>query len=74
MKTPIERAVDAAGSQAELAKALNVSPQRVWNWVNRDSEIPAEQVLPIERATGIPRHELRPDIFEPPAETAEARA
>lgn len=63
--SPIERAIDAVGSQAALAKALKVSPQHVWNWLNRDKRIPAEQVLPIEAATEgkVTRHELRPDIF-----------
>jgi DNA-binding transcriptional regulator YdaS (Cro superfamily) len=28
--------------------------------------LPAERVLDIERVTGIPRHELRPDLYPPP--------
>jgi DNA-binding transcriptional regulator YdaS (Cro superfamily) len=27
--------------------------------------VPAERVLAIEAATGVPRHELRPDIYPP---------
>lgn len=63
--SPIEKAIDVVGSQAALAKALNVTPQHVWNWLHRDHNIPAEQVLPIEAATAgkVTRHELRPDIF-----------
>lgn len=65
MRTPLERAVDELGSQAALAKALNVKPQHVWNWLNRDKKVPAEQVLAIEAATSgkVTRHELRPDLY-----------
>ena len=59
----IKHAVKKAGGQAALAKALEVSPARVWNWINRDPQVPAEMVLRIERATGVSRHLLRPDIY-----------
>jgi DNA-binding transcriptional regulator YdaS (Cro superfamily) len=61
----LEKAITAVGSQAALAKALGVKPQHVWNWLNRDKRVPAEQVLPIETATDgkVTRHELRPDIY-----------
>jgi Putative antitoxin of bacterial toxin-antitoxin system, YdaS/YdaT len=44
-----------------LAKALAgaVSPQAISQWV----EAPLGRVFEIERATGITRHELRPDFF-----------
>lgn len=63
--TALERAVESLGSQAALAKALNVKPQYVWNWLNRDGKVPAEQVIPIEAATEgkVTRHELRPDLY-----------
>lgn len=60
---PIELAIQKAGSQANLAKSIEVSRSRVWNWVNRDPKIPAEMVLRIEAATGISRNKLRPDIY-----------
>jgi len=61
----LERAIDLLGSQAALAKALKTKPQNVWNWINRDEKVPAEQVLPIEAATGgkVTRHQLRPDLY-----------
>jgi len=62
-KTPLERAIEAAGSQDALARKLGTSQQRIWNWLHRDRRIPAEVVLPIERETGISRHELRPDLY-----------
>ena len=77
-----QKAVDVVGSQAAMAKAIGVKPQHVWNWLNRDKDIPAEKVLAIEAATadpetGVPavsRHDLRPDIFGAPSTIAEARA
>jgi len=45
-----------------------VRHQSIYSW----KRIPAERVLDIERATGVPRHELRPDIY--PAPTGGAAA
>jgi len=72
MKTPLERAVLAVGSQAALAKAIGVKPQHIWNWLNRDRRVPAEQVLPIERATSgsVTRSDLRPDLYPPQEQMA----
>jgi len=53
------RAVDAAGSYAALAKALNKTRAGVWQW----KKVPAERVLAVERVTGVSRHELRPDLY-----------
>lgn len=55
-------AIRRAGSQVALAKACDVSPQAVNQWVSKGKP-PADKVLVIEAATGISRHELRPDIF-----------
>ena len=59
----LERAVDLAGGQTALATALGVAQGRIWNWLNRDQRVPAEMVIPIEEATGVSRHDLRPDIY-----------
>jgi len=67
----LKRAIKVAGSQTALAKALNVTQAHVWNWLNRDSQVTAEYVLSIERLTGVPRYELRPDIY-PPSEYKQA--
>jgi DNA-binding transcriptional regulator YdaS (Cro superfamily) len=60
---PIEKAVQKAGGQAALAKKIGTSQAHVWNWIHRDCRVKAEYVLPIERATGVSRHELRPDLY-----------
>ena len=63
----LERAIEVAGSQAELARRIggNVKQAHVWNWLNRDGQIPAEMVLLIETATAgkVKREELRPDLY-----------
>ena len=61
--TPLGRAVLAAGSQSALARKIGLTQQHVWNWLYRMGQVPAEYVIRIEKATGISRHELRPDIY-----------
>ncbi|KAA3536633.1 helix-turn-helix domain-containing protein [Pseudomonas sp. ST1] len=59
--TPLERAILAAGSGKALAGLLGVTPMAVSYWKVRG--IPAHQAIAIERAAGVSRHELRPDIY-----------
>ena len=47
----------------DIADHMNVDKSTVTRWMQ--SKIPAERVLEVERFTGIPRHELRPDIYPP---------
>ena len=64
--TPLERAIKQAGSQGALALAIGVSQQAISYWFTKNGKtIPAEMVVAVEKATGIPRHELRPDVFRP---------
>lgn len=60
---PLKKAIELAGGQTKLAAICKTSQGRIWNWLNRDLRVPAEFVLPIERATGVSRHELRPDLY-----------
>ena len=61
----VRRAVEIAGGQRALGQLLGVSQQAVGQWLSND-RIPANRVVQIAQATGIPRHELRPDLY--PAE------
>jgi len=58
----IQRASQILGSQAKLAKTLQVSPMAVSQWKGR---IPAERVLQIYRVTSgkVTPHEMRPDLY-----------
>ncbi len=60
----IDRAIEAAGSASELARRLGVVPMTVTQWRKR-GQVPAERCLAIEAATGVSRHNLRPDVFGP---------
>ena len=55
----LERALAAAGNRAELARRLGLSRQAIAKW----RRIPADQIIAVEAATGIPRETLRPDLY-----------
>lgn len=59
----LARAVRAAGSQSAFGRLLPRSQSTVFDWLHKNKPLPAEYVLKVERATGISRHELRPDIY-----------
>lgn len=65
----LKRAIEICGSQAELAKRVGKTQGHVWQWLNRDRKVPAEMARRIEAATDgkVARHELRPDLYDPPA-------
>lgn len=66
-KSPLRKAIDVAGSQTALASLIGKTQGHISKWLQRDY-VPPESVLDIERATGISRHELRPDIYPAEAE------
>lgn len=47
----LKEAVEIAGGRSALAAGLGVSPQLVWNWMNRDLSVPAQHCPAIERLT-----------------------
>lgn len=55
----LERAIGAAGGVRALARAVGVSQPAISNW----KRVPADRVLSVEASTGIPRGELRPDLY-----------
>ncbi|MGE4324200.1 MAG: transcriptional regulator [Sphingobium sp.] len=64
--TPYEALIacrDAAGSDSQMARDLGVTQPRVWRWINRLKEMPAEFVLKAEEVYSVSRHWLRPDIY-----------
>lgn len=61
-ENPATKAANAAGGQSALARALGCTPQAVQRMC-ATGRIPAERVLQIESASGVSRHELRPDIY-----------
>jgi DNA-binding transcriptional regulator YdaS (Cro superfamily) len=56
-------AVNRIGSQAAMGRLLDITQAAVWKWLDGGMPLPAEHVLKVEAATGVPRHELRPDLY-----------
>lgn len=59
----LKRAVKAAGGQSALARRVGVKQANIWNWLHKAQRAPPHAVLSIEAATGVSRHDLRPDIY-----------
>lgn len=59
-------------SQADFATKLGVSQGLIHQWLKGLTKITPEKAKAIEMATegAIKRHELRPDIFDAPAQVA----
>ena len=63
MRNPIvKRVVRAVGTARAVGEACGITGQAVSLW----RHVPIEHVFTVERISGIPREELRPDIFGAP--------
>lgn len=73
----LRKAIGVIGSQSALAALLGITQGAISRWLARGSSLPAEHVLKVEAATGISRHDLRPDLYpretEAPADRAGQR-
>ena len=69
----VDKAIQAAGGQTALAEKLNATPeakkrrrhfrqQNVWKWKDT-GHVPTPWAIPVERITGVSRHELNPDAY-----------
>lgn len=63
LDTPLASAVRLIGGQSATARLLSVDQSTVHEWLRSGRALPAEHVLTVEKATGISRHDLRPDIY-----------
>ncbi|KMK50926.1 hypothetical protein RO21_09065 [[Actinobacillus] muris] len=61
--TPIEKAIQAVGSQAKLAKALGKKSQFIYRMKKKDGKIATQDISPDKWAevTGLRKAELFPD-------------
>lgn len=57
--TGMERLRAERGLMARVARELGLRSSAVAVWVR----VPAERVVEVERITGIPREQLRPDLY-----------
>jgi DNA-binding transcriptional regulator YdaS (Cro superfamily) len=65
----IAMVIAQAGSIRALARQLGINYQAIQQW----KKIPAKRVIAIEEVTGIPREELRPDLYRAPRKTRRRR-
>jgi DNA-binding transcriptional regulator YdaS (Cro superfamily) len=56
------------GLSAKVARELGITTAAVAHW----RVVPAERVPAVERASGIPRHLLRPDLWDVPTQSLQA--
>lgn len=63
MRNPIvTRVIRAVGSAKAVGDACGITGQAVSLW----RHVPIEHVITVEKISGIPREELRPDVFGAP--------
>lgn len=69
LMSTLPQALSDRGLRIRLARDLGITPGAIYQW----RRVPAERVIQVERLTGIPRHDLRPDLYpaDEPARAAE---
>jgi len=66
--TPLSRCLHAAGSQTRLAEIVGVTQAAISRRLrDTDGDIPWQWALDVERATGVSRRDLLPELFDAPA-------
>ncbi|TZG24891.1 transcriptional regulator [Sphingomonas montanisoli] len=65
-------AVRKAGGQTAFAAVCGCTQGNIWQLLKKGSELPAQYVLPVERAGFGSRYRLRPDLY-PREQTARRR-
>ena len=58
------------GTFTRIARELGINPRVPGRWFSSGRKVPADRVPAVSRILGIPRHELRPDLWEPPSSDA----
>src|SRR5207247_8842344 len=53
----------ATGAVAQLAREIGIAQPSVSNW----NRVPVGRLIAVEAATGVPRQQLRPDLYSEPA-------
>lgn len=59
----LKKAVEAAGGQSAVARKMGCTSQAVSKWCNT-GEVPLKRLIDFEKATGILRQQLYPDLFK----------
>jgi DNA-binding transcriptional regulator YdaS (Cro superfamily) len=56
----LRRVLKTVGTRYRLAKMLGLTPPAVHRW----KRVPANRIVAVEKATGIDRSKLRPDLYD----------
>jgi DNA-binding transcriptional regulator YdaS (Cro superfamily) len=72
---PVTQAIRSAGSGPKLASKLGISARAIYKWEARwdagiADAVPATRAIEIERMTGIPRSDFRPDLWDNTSQAA----
>lgn len=59
MDAGLKMAIAAAGGPVKFAAKLKIRRQAVSKW----KKCPAHRIIQVEKISGIPREELRPDLY-----------
>jgi DNA-binding transcriptional regulator YdaS (Cro superfamily) len=59
MDAGLKKAIAAAGNKNRLAKLLKIQRQAITKW----KRVPLARVLEVEKVTGVPREQLRPEFY-----------
>lgn len=65
----LSKSLKIAGGPTALARLLGITSQAIGQW----ERVPPLRVLAVEAVTGVPRHELRPDLYPSTESNREAR-
>ena len=57
----LQEAIRVAGTQKALASLLGINEAAISQW--KHSRVPGLRVIAIEKATGVRRERLRPDLY-----------
>ena len=61
----VDTIIQAGGGPSKLGKQLGLHHASVIEW-RKTGQVPVAHVLRLEQITGIPRHQLRPDVYPDP--------
>jgi len=69
----IEQVIKQSGGIGALSKALRISPQAIHKW-RKKGGVPLDRVIEVEKLSGVPREQLRPELFRSLSTASRKRA
>lgn len=63
----VDQLIERAGGVVALSRATGIKPSTISKWRVAKRGVPADRVPIVSEVTGIPRHEIRDDLWEAPS-------